>query len=1361
MGNSKNRHNGYKGRRQGGSRTASIMLSKRRLAANSEKRADVFDTFAASDEASAFSRSKVRIAVRKWSGQEAVSADMPPAAEKVWDSAKDAGYEDFTVLESENGLIITGEHGRQPSDADSDMPLPVLGCAHSLKIPAWYMGQQVASVGEEAFAGCEELISVVIAEGVSSIEAGAFEGCTGLGAVTLPKSLKSIGSGAFRGCTSLKNIYLTSNIEKIGSGAFAGCSSLRSVEFPSGLREIGRGAFEDCVSLDELLHFETLNNLTDFGDRVFQNCSSLKYVVIPKRLSVLPAGCFCGCSSIDSIKIPDLMTEIGADAFRGCSKLRYIDLSCASSVLAKIGNSAFRGCSSLEHANLPDTVAEICDFAFAECRGLGTIILPKKDLVSLSANLFSDCTALSFIIIPDRVEEIRGGVFSGCSALGKITLPSGLKRMGCRVFCDCRSLSSIDFRQTSLEVLDNETFSECTSLSTVILPSGCLTELGQSCFRGCRSLRSFELPESVQSVGSRCFENCAGLEKLDVSAYSGCIPEGFASGCYGLKSIVFNESCPKIENSAFSGCSDLVSVELPADLESLGEQAFAKCRSLEEVSAGGKLKIIGKYAFSGCRNLECIDLPASVEQFGFNSSRPAPIFDKDPERLIIVGDPNTKAFDYAHEYRIPFFDSQINELVRNDNLAEEEPEEVSSIPPELSVAEIMNLCREVEQLSGRSAGSKVETAIVSVIDIFPGHSSVESKNGRCFIRGKYFERKANGSNTFFGVSMRGINYIGSRAFCNSFVTAVKCCDELSVIGKAAFWGCKILQDVHWPANLTSIENSAFWGCRSLKTLEFPDLLQSIKKCAFLGCSGIKKISLPKYLLEIGDYAFSYCTGLEEITVPSGTRSIGAGAFFGCSSLKRVVIPPSVRHFGPVGSDYGPIFGAGCVLADEDAVLNSDFCRNLTIVCERGSAAHEYAAQFGIKTEFTNSAETDTDVSPAIARASKTISSYIFGGLGIAEDNSGIGAESGACGIKVMDGSGRLPKVIIVDSRRRQETDRSEFFNIMKNPTGLSMSERDAMFFRLQAADDVLSIAESSGNWNGLASGVRQVLNSSRLSCTADKMKRGLGLSDNGAGCSAFRQNVSAANSVWQAAADTLGMAAKNSFEAEGPDAQPRVRLASALKASAPISPASAAPEAPASAPVSTASKSISHPKKSSEQASFLDSMFSLPSGHRSLASGLRSGASAMFGSPLGERLSASAKETMARMEKNLGIGGIFNRKSSSPSKKGGFSWSKVLSAPAAKAAPAAETAPSAAAEPASEPEASAAVESAPAAGSAQPDSAVKAAPAAETAPSAAAEPACAPELPAVAETVPAAGSAQPDSAVKAAPAAETAPSAAA
>ena len=185
---------------------------------------------------------------------------------------------DFVIL---NGILIS--YGKKNSG--------------TIRIP-----YNVESIAGEAFLGCTDIKNIVIPDNVKQIgdsvyDEGVFAGCDNLISVDIPNGITRIEENSFKNCISLKNIDLPESLKYIGEGAFFGCSSLVDVSLPDNIETIGTSAFEDCERLER--------------------------INIPRKLREIDDMLFCGCSNLYGLNVPDYISKIGKRAFEDVPLVIY------------------------------------------------------------------------------------------------------------------------------------------------------------------------------------------------------------------------------------------------------------------------------------------------------------------------------------------------------------------------------------------------------------------------------------------------------------------------------------------------------------------------------------------------------------------------------------------------------------------------------------------------------------------------------------------------------------------------------------------------------------------------------------------------------------------------------------------------------------------------------------------------------------------------------------------------------------------------------------------------------------------------------------------------------------------------------
>lgn len=174
----------------------------------------------------------------------------------------------------------------------------------------------ITTIGLQAFSDCKKLISLTIPKSVTDIGLNSFVRCESLTSIVIPDGIASIEEHTFNGCKNLTSVTLPKTVTLISDYAFWGCEKLTSIDLHEGITTIGRRAFGLCKQLASLVIPESVTNIDELA---FWGCESLTSVNIPKGVSKVPCGLFIECSGLKSVAIPASVEKIEGDAFSGTS----------------------------------------------------------------------------------------------------------------------------------------------------------------------------------------------------------------------------------------------------------------------------------------------------------------------------------------------------------------------------------------------------------------------------------------------------------------------------------------------------------------------------------------------------------------------------------------------------------------------------------------------------------------------------------------------------------------------------------------------------------------------------------------------------------------------------------------------------------------------------------------------------------------------------------------------------------------------------------------------------------------------------------------------------------------------------------
>ena len=462
-------------------------------------------------------------------------------------------------------------------------------------------------------------------------------------------SFQVIDKDCFSKMHNLVNLVLPSSLEELADFSLYDCPRLKRLTIPTKTKKIGESFIEDCSSITEL---KLPCNLSYLGDYAFEGMSSLKKVDFQNINIPLGQGLFKNCLSMKSIQ--DFNFNISLNSFPShlffkCKNLEKLDLTLFEN-LYFIDDFAFAECKSLKEIYLPKSLKKLGMLTFYKCDKLNKVVFNGQP--QCSDNVFAELDHKITIVINNREEDIYTNddfnklvsKINGFSKRDFFVNDIALrKNIDDNKYSLVYSFNSENpkFTEFSLDTygnyIDNKT-GELYQIDKTIIGA-----MGNQAYLDRVVLQS----EDAFALSSWLFEDCESLYQVDFSKLNvkdGILPEAIFINCKSLSN-VYLTNIKRIEASAFNNCISLTEVRfsnersketeygelrIPFQIEHIGKNAFKNCNKIKRIIFSSKDINIEEYAFSEMHSLQEVEFPSDFNFGGL----PDAIFNNGTEITI-------------------------------------------------------------------------------------------------------------------------------------------------------------------------------------------------------------------------------------------------------------------------------------------------------------------------------------------------------------------------------------------------------------------------------------------------------------------------------------------------------------------------------------------------------------------------------------------------------------------------------------------------------------------------------------------------------------------------------------------------------
>lgn len=509
-----------------------------------------------------------------------------------------------------------------------------------------------------------QIISVVIEDGITGIGDHFIEDCGNLNTVSVPESVYRLGFYAISNCDKINNLIIPGEISEMGypvvydcdqatvylnqKGAFilwtlrqyhipfvvmdatsdficiedgilrAYIGTDAEVNVPEGVKRIYSNAFSYNTGIESVVLPESVETI-DF--ETFNGCSALYSIVLPETLKGIGVRAFADCVSLESITIPSGMHALDTQLFMGCIGLKEIHLPIS---MANINYGAFSGCESLEQVYYAGTEAARSGISINNEAGENQFLLDAEWIYgNESGEQTNMCgNTVSWLITDQGVLTISGTGdtfnYSEHSApwygyrdqIIGIDIEDGITGIGDHFFEDCNNLVSMTIPD-SVYRLGFYAISNCDAITDITIP-GEISEMGCPIVFDCDQV-TVHLNQCGAFMIWVLRQYHVQFTVIDATSDFICTGDGTLRAYIGTDRVArIPDGVTRIYSDAFSYDTTIECVVMPEGLETIDFESFEGCSSLKSVVFPQSLKELGVRCFADCVSLESISLPSGV-----------------------------------------------------------------------------------------------------------------------------------------------------------------------------------------------------------------------------------------------------------------------------------------------------------------------------------------------------------------------------------------------------------------------------------------------------------------------------------------------------------------------------------------------------------------------------------------------------------------------------------------------------------------------------------------------------------------------------------------------------------------------------
>ncbi len=414
-------------------------------------------------------------------------------------------------------------------------------------------------------------------------------------------SVDAIAREAFRNCTALTMFTIPSTITLVGEYAFEGCTSLTTVIMEDGTDDL-------CFRTGSLEY-------TEDGDIDADDCyptfygSGLTTVYLGRNLTYQAWNL-----TKENGQPVGGYVDYHMSPFRESTTLESMTFGDHITALPEF---LFSYCSALTDMTIPEQVTEVGRCAFEGCHNMANLVSLNPEPPVCGKTVFHDFPLTSCVlIVPDEGSITSYSTADQWEDFANIAQIAASEE-GTKFYVDGIYYEVVSPDDLTCEVTwggESETSGTERYVGDMTIPEEVeylaitytVVGIGSHAFYACNDLTGISFPESVSYISDYAFYGTALSEMNIPETITATLGEGAFGSCAALSEVTLPSTTDTLPAYVFADCTALADITLPETVTTVGDGAFSGCTALASItSLNPTHPSASATAFSGVNTGDC------------------------------------------------------------------------------------------------------------------------------------------------------------------------------------------------------------------------------------------------------------------------------------------------------------------------------------------------------------------------------------------------------------------------------------------------------------------------------------------------------------------------------------------------------------------------------------------------------------------------------------------------------------------------------------------------------------------------------------------------------------------------------------